>query len=139
MKNILPPHFSNISIIKAIHKATYYDYESSQSEKDNLEFLELIDRDYIHLASKRFFQKAFVFSLCKAVKLRRLSTLTYLKTSKLFNQLPKSKKVEFLSYALSFKHENYKLILDLLKSDPELPNNRKIKKTLEMVKTSSFN
>ncbi len=124
MKNILPLHFSNISLIKAIHKATYYNNESSQSEKNNLDFLYLLDKDYSFLASKKNFQKAFIYGLCKAVELGRLSTLLYLKTSKLYELLPKSKKIEFLCYALSFEHENYNLILDLFKSDSRLANSR---------------
>lgn len=135
MKNAIPQHFSKISLVTAIHKATFCKYQSSQCEINNLEFLKLLEKDYSFLVSKRFFQKAFVYGICKAVRNRRVQVLLYLKTSNLYTLLPRSKKIDFLSFALSYNHKNYNLILDLLKQDPELASSRKIKKSIRRKKT----
>ena len=139
MKNALPSNFSMISIIKAIHKATYYDYESSQSEKNNLDFLNLLDKDYSFLISKKKIQKAFVYGLCKTVELERRSTLLFLKNSTMYELLPKSRKIEFLCYALSFDHQHYKLIVDLFESDFKLAANNRVNKILHTIQSQSFN
>ncbi len=123
--------FSRASIAQAIHKSMYDGYLSSQCEPNHLNFLKLLDEEYLFLASKRFFQNAVCSALNKAIRHKKYPTLNYLKDSKIFEQLKERRKVEFFSKALILNHKYSSLIIKLLlEKYPNLLANSKIQNAI---------
>lgn len=81
MKTQKKLNFSKISLIQAIHKATYHPYTSTQCEANNLRFLKSLINEHSFLLKKKYVRKALSYGYCLAIKDNRKSVIELFKNT----------------------------------------------------------